>query len=94
MESLKALSIGLPVITMPSEYMAGRFTLAHYEVMKYRELIVHSVHDYVTLALEIAHKPKLRQQYVSDILDRVHHLFECEHVVEDWVTFVSKSIKN
>lgn len=35
--SLEALAIGLPVVTMPSEFMGGRLTLALYNLMGYEE---------------------------------------------------------
>lgn len=89
MDPVKALALGLPVITMPSDYMAGRTTYVYYEQMNYFPLVVHSVSEYVTLALSITHQAKLRQLHVDEILSRVGVLFNCDGVPSSWAKFIA-----
>ena len=93
LSTMQSLSMGVPVITMPSEIMGGRLALALYQMIGYMELVVHSVSDYVTLALAIAHRPKLRTQHVVEITKRRHRLFDSKHVVEDWLEFFRTNVQ-
>jgi predicted O-linked N-acetylglucosamine transferase (SPINDLY family) len=134
---LHALSIGLPVITMPSSVLGGRMALALYNRMDYgmhnspgaafgdvsvsvtdllleetagstvkpftapvREssaaLVVHDVHDYVTMALRLTHQPKLRAHHSVNLLDRRHLLFGHDQavVLADWEDFIHSAVAN
>jgi predicted O-linked N-acetylglucosamine transferase (SPINDLY family) len=83
--------MGLPVITMPSDFMIGRMAYVFYRQMNYMSLVVHSAAEYAALAMSLAHKPKLRQQHTDAILERVGVLYNCENVTQDWVKFVTET---
>jgi len=88
LSTLLALALGTPVITWPSQRLAGRMALSLYRTIGYHELIVESAAEYVTLALSISHKPKLRQKHVNNIMSLRQALFNCSGVAEHWRTFV------
>lgn len=97
LSSLKALSVGVPVVTMPTLKLCGRMTLALYDMLGdkglHRNLIVSSVQDFGNLALSLTHKPKLRAEYVADILAKKHLLFDRTHAYEDWFHFIEQVVK-
>jgi glycosyltransferase involved in cell wall biosynthesis len=91
LSSLQALAVGVPVVTFPSERMAGRLTLALYDMMDYRELVVTSAAAFSTLALELAHQARLRARVVREILERRPRLFDTRAAVADWKEFIRKA---
>ncbi len=139
--SLAALSLGLPVVTMPSDRLAGRFAMGLYRMMNFgfhdspqsdliaedavgeapsreasssaperpfaaaaagsREsssaLVVHTAHDYLTMALRLTHQPKLRAQLVQNLLSRRQLLFapvHAENALADWREFLHEALHN
>jgi hypothetical protein len=158
---LQALAVGVPVITMPSDRLGGRFALALYKQMNFGlagsrgfgadgsdlgdlsptaspvsssarplgaagaspitsttsakqniyaevsddpravSLVVRSPSEYVSLALALTHKPKLRDGVASELLseERRGRLFAqqgttvYEEVVEDWMHFLHRIAK-
>lgn len=50
---LQALSVGVPVVTLPSQHLAGRLTLAMYERMDIMDLVAGSPNDFVNIALQV-----------------------------------------
>lgn len=87
--SLLALSIGIPVITFPTQHMLGRQCLSLYTRMGYLDLVVSSSLEYATLALTLAHKPKIRQNHVNFLMKHRSKLFDCSNVKKDWMHFFS-----
>lgn len=145
--NLQALSVGLPVITLPSDKLGGRFATALYNILDYgmknqtinkdgsttggsgtinslgrssssssadaktasymqgtkaanldtsgQYLIANSVNEYITTALSICHKPKLREQHAAEIMRRKYRLYSNELLIqaaEDWSQFMNKIV--
>jgi predicted O-linked N-acetylglucosamine transferase (SPINDLY family) len=86
---MKALAMGLPVVTMPSAHISGRFASIYYDKMDYREFIVASPAEYINKALLITHNSKYRLAAVAEILKRVHVLFNCSGVAASWMEFIA-----
>lgn len=90
--SFFALALGVPVITLPTARMSGRLTLALYQRMGYMDLVVNSATEYSTLALTLAHKPKVRQSHSERLMGLRHKLFDCTHVVGEWTAFFRRAV--
>jgi protein O-GlcNAc transferase len=90
--SFFALAMGVPVITFPSSRMSGRLTLALYQRIGYLDLVVSSAAEFSTLALTLAHKPKVRQSHSERIMGLRHKLFDCSHVVGEWSAFFRRAL--
>ena len=75
--SLQAISLGVPVVTLPTDRIAGRTTLGLYRIMDYTpsSLVVNSSSTFVSAALSIAHQPILRRTHVDSILEKNSKLF-------------------
>ncbi len=61
--SLDALWMGVPVITLEQELMAGRQTLAFLKTIGHPEWIAPSADDYVRIAVELAQEPEHLHAY-------------------------------
>jgi len=103
--SLEALAIGVPVITLPTPILSGRLTLALYRIMgldradsfqNSSSLIVSTINEYVTVALQITHQPLLRSHYCSLILQQRYKLFQnrSERVFREWRDFAMSAVVN
>lgn len=87
--TLTSLSLGVPVVTFPSEKIAGQIALALYSAMDYlpADIIVDSEVEYVRGALSVAHSKKTRGKHMTALTERRHLLFDTSTVAEDWETF-------
>ena len=108
--TLQALSLGLPVLTLPSSRLGGRLTRAVYDILDYgkdqdhsydqgpsHRLVASSPSEYASLALSIAHNTPLRVHHTTQILQRLHRLFDNRtlrrQAVQDWRQFLLSSIQ-
>jgi predicted O-linked N-acetylglucosamine transferase (SPINDLY family) len=92
-----ALTIGIPVITMPSSKAAmnNRMTLSLLHRLGWTDggLVVSTPAEYIDLALQLTHKPKVRARYVEKIISTRHRLFDCTKVVSSWRNFFQKALE-
>lgn len=74
--TLKALSVGTPIVTWPGEFSRGRVTYACYRRMGIEDCIAHSSEEYVKIALRLGTDPTYRNEVSQRILDRCQVLYE------------------
>jgi predicted O-linked N-acetylglucosamine transferase (SPINDLY family) len=67
--SLELLAHGLPVVTLPGQFMRGRHTLAILRMMGMDELIAATPEAYVSLAVRLGSDPDWRKQLRARIVD-------------------------
>jgi predicted O-linked N-acetylglucosamine transferase (SPINDLY family) len=95
--SFIALSIGIPIITMPSKSSAmnNRMTLSLLSRLGWHGdgLVVSTPAEYVELALRLTHKPKVRSKFVERIISTRHKLFDCSKVVPSWRSFFQYALE-
>jgi len=85
--SLECFSTGLPVVSMPTTKINGRFTYAYYAKMGLeKEYCVSNVNDYINKAVEIATNKNRDKK--DEIMDKSSVLFEEEQSVIDWENFL------
>ena len=84
LSTLDALAHGVPVISLPSPFVRGRFTLALYRQMGFMECIASSAEDYLQIALKLAtdssHREGLRERLVNAFAQLTHH----EEAAKEW----------
>jgi len=85
--SYEALAIGLPVVTLPGEFLRGRLAHAMYQQMEYRELLVNDVDGYVQLALRLGTDKQQRQTASNAILDACGVLYDDRAIVRELEEF-------
>jgi protein O-GlcNAc transferase len=63
----EALALGVPVVTLPSEFLRGRIALGLYRTMGIVGCVADSIDDYVSKAVAIANDVELRREIVAAI---------------------------
>lgn len=81
--SYESLSLGLPTITLPGEFLRGRLTYAMYQQIGYRDLIARDANDYVRLAVEMGTSTQAHASARAAILKSVDPLFNDREIVRE-----------
>lgn len=92
--NLQALSIGLPVVTLPSDSLAGRMGLILYNMIGYYDLVCSTAQSYVSSIHSITHNPKVRAAHVQQIIAKRGALFDSSGVVKDWQRMIAYMMKH
>ena len=74
--SLDALAMGLPIVTLPGQFMRGRQTMAMLSLLGVKELIAKSAEEYLAIARRVATDPSYRQILSQRILSHGDRLFD------------------
>ncbi|MEO8384583.1 MAG: tetratricopeptide repeat protein [Betaproteobacteria bacterium] len=74
--SLDALAMGLPVVTLPGEFMRGRQTMGMLRLLGVEELIATSADDYLVICARVANDAQYRQHLSQRILANSARLFD------------------
>ena len=90
--SLEALSVGTPVVTLPSDQQRGRHTQGMYRKMGLTECIAADAADYASIALRIAGDRAYRQDLSRRILERNVVLYEDIAVVREFERFFETAV--
>lgn len=82
--SIESLSVGKPLVTLPSEFLYGRFTLGFYKKLGVMDLVAESFDDYVAIALRVGNDPAYRNDISCRISKMSQCLFEDTESVREW----------
>jgi len=84
--SYDAFDYNIPVITLPSDFLHGRFTLGLYKKMGLDdcECIVSTMEEYSRVATDIAINAKLQHKINRNIEMRKHMIFQEQASVDEW----------
>jgi len=74
--SCDALSLGVPVVTLPGSQLPGRFTLGLYREIDLDSCIAGSAEEYVEIALRLGRDAEYRKSVSEQILARCGRLFD------------------
>jgi predicted O-linked N-acetylglucosamine transferase (SPINDLY family) len=78
-----AFAVGKAVVTLPSGFQRGRYTLGCYRMMELDACVANSTDDYVAKAVRIATDADLRRSLEASIRERSQVLFENRSSVEE-----------
>jgi predicted O-linked N-acetylglucosamine transferase (SPINDLY family) len=70
------LALGKPIVTWPSDFHRGRFTLGCYRRMGLDDAVAASAEEYVQKAVAMGSEPDLRREVAARIRASRHVLFE------------------
>eukprot|EP00735_Rhodelphis_limneticus_P014055 TRINITY_DN8035_c0_g1::TRINITY_DN8035_c0_g1_i1::g.20165::m.20165 TRINITY_DN8035_c0_g1::TRINITY_DN8035_c0_g1_i1::g.20165 ORF type:complete len:693 (-),score=193.62,sp/Q9M8Y0/SEC_ARATH/27.88/1e-24,Glyco_transf_41/PF13844.1/0.00031,Glyco_transf_41/PF13844.1/1.5e-26,TPR_11/PF13414.1/2.6e+02,TPR_11/PF13414.1/5.5e+03,TPR_11/PF13414.1/7.8e-08,TPR_12/PF13424.1/7.2e+03,TPR_12/PF13424.1/0.023,TPR_12/PF13424.1/0.45,TPR_2/PF07719.12/88,TPR_2/PF07719.12/1.6e+03,TPR_2/PF07719.12/1.4,TPR_2/PF07719.12/3.2,TPR_1 len=90
--SLEAFSMGLPIVTLPHDMLAGRCTMAFLQAMGVPELVAKNETDYIDIAVRVATDKDLRQNLSARILDNQPAIFDDMTAVRDWEGFFEEAV--
>ncbi|MCE9550134.1 MAG: tetratricopeptide repeat protein [Betaproteobacteria bacterium] len=85
--TLDALACGLPVVTLPGEFMRGRQSYGMLKCLGLDELIAKDQDDYIEIALKIGRDNAWRQQVVQRINSGSNKIFEMETSLRQMESF-------
>jgi predicted O-linked N-acetylglucosamine transferase (SPINDLY family) len=90
--SYEALASGLPIVTLPSQFMRGRMSHAMYQKMKVLDCVARSPEDYVNIAVKLGSEPDYRRAVHKKILAANHVLYEDKETVRELEEFFEKAV--
>lgn len=85
--TLDALACGLPVVTLPGEFMRGRQSYGMLKCMGLDELIAKKQDDYIEIAIKIGTDSAWRQQVVQRIITGSNKIFGMETSLRQMESF-------
>ena len=92
--SFSAFSMGIPIVTMPADYINGRFTHGLYQKMGVLDLVANNNEEYVTLANKCATDKIFRKSISDKILNNLNLIFNEPESVNTWINFCVEVINN
>ncbi|MDC0142027.1 hypothetical protein OAI84_00335, partial [bacterium] len=90
----EALEIGAVVVTLPSKYLGGRWSLAYYNIIGVLDVIAKDKEDYINLAVKMGTNMEARKKVKKSILENVHKLFHSREAIESWANSFIKIINS
>jgi protein O-GlcNAc transferase len=70
------MAMGLPIVTLPGEFMRGRQTMAMLKLLGVEELIATSTEEYLSIAHKLATNHLYRDEISQKILKHRDRLFD------------------
>lgn len=84
----QALSLGVPLVTLPGSFLRSRTTFGLYEMMGMRDLVADTHEEYIELALRLANDAEWRAEMRAKVLERSQVLFDDEAIMSELADFV------
>jgi protein O-GlcNAc transferase len=86
--SYEGLAMGVPIVTLPSQFLRGRITFALYKQMGMLDCVVHGPREYIDLALRLGTDRSYRDKMRAMILDANSVLYENSTGVKELEEFL------
>ena len=90
--TFEALSIGLPVVTWPSQFLRGRISQALYQQMQMLDCVADSAEQYVDIAVRLGTDKAFRQSIRERIQQSNDTLFADRRVIDNYTAFFESVI--
>ena len=88
--SLEAFDLNIPVVTMPTKYLNGRFTFGMYKKMGFIDMVADSSENYIKIAIKIGTDIRWRDMIREKINRNKILLFQEAESINNWDTFLNK----
>ncbi len=90
----EAFEFNVPVVTLPTKYINGRFTFGLYRKMGFIDLVADSPNKYVDIAVKCATDKQFRKSMVKKIKTNKKLIFQEQESVEEWRQLLEKLANN
>jgi predicted O-linked N-acetylglucosamine transferase (SPINDLY family) len=90
--SLKALALGVPIVTLPGTLLKSRMTAAFYQRMGVTEAIASTPEEYVRLAVRLGTEPEARRALSRKIREANAVLYDNVESVRDLEAFLHQAM--
>ena len=91
--SFEAISAGKVVVTLPGEFMRGRFTMGLYRHMGLDDIIARSPLAYVDMAVRLGTDTTERARQEARLRERSHHLFNNSETIDTHHRFFEQACR-
>jgi predicted O-linked N-acetylglucosamine transferase (SPINDLY family) len=91
--SLEALSVGVPIVTLPGPLQRSRHTQAMYRKLGVTDCIAESAEDYASIAVRLACDPQFAGSVRQRIRERSAVLYEDARVVREFERFFVTALR-
>jgi hypothetical protein len=88
--SFEAFDLNIPVVTMPTKYLNGRFTFGMYKKMGFIDMVADSSENYIKIAIKVGSDVKWRDSIKEKINRNKILLFQESESVNNWDQFLNK----
>lgn len=85
--AIEAFALGVPIVTLPGDFVPGRVTYALYQQMDIQELIASDKQSYAALAIKLATNMTFKETCKTKILKSKHILYNNENFIHELDTF-------
>ena len=92
--SFSAFSMGIPIVTMPADFINGRFTYGLYKKMDILDLVAYNFQDYIKLANKCATDKSFRNNISEKIKNNLHLIFNEVESINSWINFCIDAVNN
>jgi len=90
-----AFSSGIPMVTLPSEHVQGRYTLGMYHQMGLKDLVAQNITHYINLTMRLLQDKKFHREQSDKISHHyVNDLHKNSLVADEWLGIISRIIKS
>jgi protein O-GlcNAc transferase len=80
----EALEVGCSIVTLPTNYLGGRWTYGYYNIIGITDMIATTKEDYVNKAVRLGTDKEYNQEMKEKILKNTHKLFYQQSAVDAW----------
>ena len=92
--SYEAFALGIPIVTLPTSWLRGRFTYASYCQMGIMDCVAANPQHYVDIAIKLGTDPSYRETIRQKILAQHQVLYEDIQVVRELEQFFLAAVKS
>tara|TARA_B100001964_G_C13973383_1_gene482921 strand:- start:97 stop:765 length:669 start_codon:yes stop_codon:yes gene_type:complete len=92
--TFEAFEFNIPVVTMPTKFINGRFTFGLYRKMGFVDLVADSPDKYVDIAIKSANDKEFRKSIIKKIKTNKKLIFQEQESVEEWRQMLEKMANN
>jgi predicted O-linked N-acetylglucosamine transferase (SPINDLY family) len=89
----EAFAFGKPIVTLPADFLRGRYTLACYREMHIDECVASSPADFARIAVSLGEERERREALSARIRERSHVLFERSDAARALADAISDRLK-
>jgi predicted O-linked N-acetylglucosamine transferase (SPINDLY family) len=86
----EAFDYDIPVVTLPTRFLNGRFTFGLYKKMGFIDMIATTADNYVKLAVKCGTDKQFRQSIVNKIKENKYSIFMEEESIKEWSNFLEE----
>ena len=91
--SLEAITLHKPIVTLPGEFMRGRYTYGILKMLNLEEMIASSKREYVEIAIKLATDNNFKNMVINKIKTNKNTLYNDSKPIKFLEKFFKKKFK-